>query len=284
MSSGARKKVVRASGSVEEDSVGPPKRPGKWRALGGKARCERCIRKQLDACWINDEAIGKWEDAVDAGKVFTKAPSGIACEECHSKRNKCNLPKTERLRELLPEGSKAAGKRKQEEPTVEDEEDEDEDEDEIEVRSKRSRVASGTPVREAQQTIVPGPDDVPKWFTPAYLLLTVLSRDQRKATSALERIANSVETMADEMGRARRLAIRGVIALEHAAAYLEGNDGDFEGSEPSDTELTVDEAEAAVEAAELAEAAEQAGEVAPEEATEEVENAGGSEEADGMEE
>jgi hypothetical protein len=139
---------------AEEVPVGAPQRPGKWRALGGEARCEGCVRKQLVACWINDEAIDKWAEGVAAGKVYNKAPPGIACEECRQKRHLCVLSKTEKLRAALQpaaEGSRAAEKRRREDVADDDEE-----------RSKKSRVTSPSPSQEAVPPLPAVPISAPE--------------------------------------------------------------------------------------------------------------------------
>jgi hypothetical protein len=233
---------------AEETPVGAPQRPGKWRALGGVARCDGCVRKQLVACWINDEAIDKWAEGVAAGRTYTKAPPGIACEECRLRRSLCVLSKTEKMRAAIQpaaEGSKAAGKRRREEPAEADDDDE--------TRSKKSRVTSPSPSREALPPLPAVPPGAPGWFVPLYAVATSLLREQGRTADALEKIAASMKIMEEPVKGIRRNVKSAAISLDEAVAYLQKQDGPYEGTDSEASSDELDAGEVVGEAPGLAE-------------------------------
>lgn len=66
--------------------------------LTGKKRCAGCVAVKKDTCKVDMVAIQKWEADVEAGKEFQKAPDGVACDECHRRKRRCDLPLTVKLR------------------------------------------------------------------------------------------------------------------------------------------------------------------------------------------
>jgi len=73
-------------------------RESKIKKFTGLDRCVKCVTKEI-RCVVDISVIEKWECDVAAGKKFSKAPAGAACDECHAKKHKCLLPRTEQLRQ-----------------------------------------------------------------------------------------------------------------------------------------------------------------------------------------
>ena len=64
--------------------------------LENAERCAGCIGKDIP-CLVNMVQILKWEKDVAGGKVFSRMPAGVRCEECRTKRDACHLPRTKDL-------------------------------------------------------------------------------------------------------------------------------------------------------------------------------------------
>ncbi len=73
----------------------------KMELVSGKNRCRTCVRDKAE-CRIDSDAITRWREHVQAGKVTARAPAGTSCERCHDFLKKpCEFPGTADLREAV---------------------------------------------------------------------------------------------------------------------------------------------------------------------------------------
>ena len=176
----------------DEESEWDGKGKGKGKArvtnrgteLTGKDRCQGCETKNK-TCFVDLEAIGKWEEDVAAGKVIGRTPRGVACKECRRLKQGCILPRTQEMRGNKP----GKGEKRNREVTSDDEE--------IEV------IAVGPLPK--KRRVFDSPDPNPSWAPRAIGFLEGLQqgevekmlREQERSRSARERIAYAIECIAD---------------------------------------------------------------------------------------
>ncbi len=98
---------------IDDGAASPSKRKKATKVLvarTGDQRCRGCVSRKT-ACLVDEARVKKWKQLVAEGTVLTRAPPGVVCSECASKKHKCFLPELERERATM----KPAVKRKREE-------------------------------------------------------------------------------------------------------------------------------------------------------------------------
>ena len=114
----------------------------RYELVSGGNRCRTCVRDN-QACRINADAIIRWRERVEAGRVTVRAPSGTSCERCHTFLKKpCEFLGTADLREKVAQKkAELAEAKKGKAPEVKKSAEAEERSEPVASGSKRTRAA-----------------------------------------------------------------------------------------------------------------------------------------------
>src|SRR6266508_2996847 len=76
---------------IDDGAASPSKRKKATKVLvarTGDQRCRGCVSRKT-ACLVDEARVKKWKQLVAEGTVLTRAPPGVVCSECASKKHKC---------------------------------------------------------------------------------------------------------------------------------------------------------------------------------------------------